>query len=86
MWVPPLLDEFISTCLILHYRVRDRMKRSLTYDKSMRKTDKVEYIKWLDILYGGRRKSINFLEAKHEKSGFKEKYSKSPYELKQTEK
>lgn len=52
----------------------------------MRKMDKVEYIKWLDILYGGRRKSINFLEAKHEKSGFKEKYSKSPYELKQTEK
>jgi hypothetical protein len=73
-----LLREFVSKCLILHYSVRDRMKRSLTYEKSMRGTDKAEYIRWLDSLYGHRRKSINFLEATDEKIGFKKRYSKSP--------
>lgn len=47
----------------------------------MRGTDKAEYIRWLDSLYGDRRKSINFLEATDEKIGFKKRYSKSPYAL-----
>ena len=49
----------------------------------MRRTDKVEYFKWLDSLYGDRRKSFNYLETTDEKNGFKEKYSKSPHTLEQ---